>query len=253
MWPYTFQLEGTDIGSSAIVYMAPTIDGRKIADAKLTYDVYFPASSNSYSGTTVTVGGEANAMVGTAFQLAASDLTSKIVNYSSAGPQNGQIMFYAENRSGVLVNQTNTANGYGYWYAANGNVANYSNGYTFAEFTPSSLSFTIGQFPGKNTNGTTRTIRQALKYQKSDTESATVSFVFNIHFDANKTGAELASIEYDDDATAIEAVKALTSHDKVNVYSLTGQLVKTHVLASNATASLPQGIYIVGGKKVIVP
>lgn len=253
MWPYTFQLEGTDIGSSAIVYMAPTIDGRKIADAKLTYDVYFPASSNSYSGTTVTVGGEANAMVGTAFQLAASDLTSKIVNYSSAGPQNGQIMFYAENRSGVLVNQTNTANGYGYWYAANGNVANYSNGYTFAEFTPSSLSFTIGQFPGKNTNGTTRTIRQALKYQKSDTESATVSFVFNIHFDASKTGAELASIEYDDDATAIEAVKALTSHDKVNVYSLTGQLVKTHVLASNATTSLPQGIYIVGGKKVIVP
>lgn len=252
MWPYSFKLNGTDIGSNAIVYMAPTIDGRAIADAKLTYDVYFPASANAYSGTTLTVGGEANAMVGTAFQLNTSDLTSKIVNYSSAGPQVGQIMFYAENRSGSLVKQTPTANGYGYWYAANGNVSNYSNGYTFAEFTPSSMSFNIGQYPGKNSNGTTRTIRQALKYQKSATESATVSFVFNIHFDANKTGAELSSIDYNGNTTAIEAVNTQSPNNKVNVYSLTGQLIKSNVYTSMATSSLPQGVYIVGGKKVIV-
>lgn len=253
LWPYSFKLEGTDIGSNAIVYMAPTIDGRPIADAKLTYDVYFPAS-NSYSGTTLTVGGEANAMVGTAFQLSLADLTSKIVNYSAAGPKDGQIMFYAENRSGVLVKQTPSANGYGYWYAANGNVtANYTNGYTYAEFTPSSLTFNIGQYPGRNTNGITRTIRQALKYQKSATESAIVSFVFNIHFDASKTGAELASIEYDgNDPTAIEAVKKLIPGNKVNVYNMTGQLVKHNVYTSEATASLPQGVYIVGNKKMIV-
>lgn len=254
MWPYSFKLAGTDIGSNAIVYMSPTIDGRAIADAKLTYDVYFPASSNSYAGTSVTVGGKANATVGTAFQLKAADLTGKIVNYAAAGPQAGKIMFYAENRSGALVKQSPTANGYGYWYAANGNVSTYGNGYTFAEFTPSSMTFNIGQYPGKNSNGTTRTIRQALKYQKSATESATVSFVFNIHFDANKTGAELSSIEYDDkNATAIEAVRMLNPSNKVNVYNITGQLVKKQVTPSEGTAALPHGIYIVGGKKVVVP
>ena len=254
MWPYSFKLEGTDIGSKATVYMAPTIDGRAIEDAKITYDVYFPASSSAYYGTTVSVGGEANAMVGTAFQLSTSDLTSKIVNYSTSGPKDGQIMFYAENRGGALVNQSPTANGYGYWYASNGNVSTYGNGYTYAEFTPSSLTFAIGQFPGKNSNGTKRTIRQALKYQKSATESATVSFVFNIHFDANKTGAELSSIEYDEDhATAIEAVNTQLQGNKVNIYSLTGQLIKANVNPNDATTSLPHGIYIIGKKKVLVP
>lgn len=254
MWPYSFKLEGTDIGSKAIVYMAPTIDGRAIEDAKLTYDVYFPAQ-NSYAGTSVSVGGKANAMLGTAFQLQGNELTGKIVNYSATGPKDGQIMFYAENRGGSLVKQNPTANGYGYWYAANGNVSSYANGYTFAEFSPSSLTFNLGQYPGRNTNGTTRTIRQALKYQKSATESATVSFVFNIHFDASKTGAELTGIEYDEkNATAIEAVKILTGgNEKVNVYNMMGQLVKQNIPAKEAAASLSHGMYVVGNKKVFIP
>lgn len=254
MWPYSFKLEGTDIGSKAIVYMAPTIDGRAIEDAKFTYDVYFPAQ-NSYAGTSVSVGGKANAMLGTAFQLQGNELTGKIVNYSATGPKDGQIMFYAENRGGSLVKQNPTANGYGYWYAANGNVSSYANGYTFAEFSPSSLTFNLGQYPGRNSNGTTRTIRQALKYQKSATESATVSFVFNIHFDAGKSGAELSGIEYDEkNATAIEAVKILTGGDeKVNVYNMMGQMVKQNIPAKEATASLSHGMYVVGNKKVFIP
>ena len=172
MWPYSFKLEGTDIGSKAIVYMAPTIDGRAIEDAKLTYD-----------------------------------------------------------------------------------VSSYANGYTFAEFTPSSLTFNLGQYPGRNSNGTTRTIRQALKYQKSATESAIVSFVFNIHFDAGKSGAELSGIEYDEkNATAIEAVKILTGgKEKVNVYNMMGQMVKQNIPTKEAAASLSHGMYIVGNKKVFIP
>lgn len=253
MWPYSFKLEGTDIGSSAIVYMAPKIDDRAIDDATLTYDVYFPAS-NTYQGTSVTVGGKACATMGTAFQLQTADLTSKITNYSSAGPQAGQIMFYAENRGGALVKQSPTANGYGYWYAANGNVASYANGYTFAEFSPSSLAFTIGQYPGRNTNGTSRTIRQALKYQKSANESATISFVFNIHFDANRTGAVLSSIEYDEQhATDIKTVSQKTNDGCVKVYNTMGQLVKSGVQQKNIATLLPRGMYIIGNKKVFLP
>lgn len=38
----------------------------------------------------------------------------------------------------------------------------------------------------------------------------------------------------------------------VNVYNTTGQLVRRDVDASNATTNLPAGIYIIGGKKVLV-
>lgn len=253
MWPYSFKLDGTDIGSHAITYVSPTIDGRSIEDAKLTYDVYFPASSSYYSGTSVTVSGEANAMVGTAFQMNMADVTDRIVNYSASGPSDGQIMFYAQDRGGALTQKSPTANGYGYWYAANGSVSTYAYGYTFSEFSPSSMTFSIGQYPGKNKNGDKRTIRQALKYRKSATESATVSFVFNIHFDASKTGAELSQIEYDaDKATAVEAVKTLVGEKATNVYNLVGQKVKAGVDSQKSIDSLPGGIYVVKGKKILV-
>lgn len=258
LWPYSFKLEGTDLSSKAIVYMNPTIDQRAIKDVKLTYDVYFPRSTTSYSGTSVTVNGEANAMLGTAFQLKGTDLTSKIVNYSSAGPKEGQIMFYGVNRNGALAKQSPTANGYGYWYGNTGNVSSYANGFVYSEFTPSTLTFNIGQYPGKNSDGSSKTLRQALQYKKSDTETATATFVFNIHFDAERNkGAELKSIEYDDkNTTGINLVKsafAKNEDGKVDVYNVIGQKVKSKVLPSEATSSLPHGIYIIGGKKVIVP
>ena len=253
-WPYSFKLEGTDLSSKAIVYMNPIIDNRAIKDVKLTYDVYFPYSSSSYSGTSVVVNGEANAMLGTAFQLKDTDLTSKIVNYSAAGPKAGQIMFYAENRSGALAEQKPTANGYGYWYANRGNVSSYGDGYTYSEFTPSSLTFNIGQYPGKNANGETKTIRQALVYKKSDTETARASFIFNIHFDASKKGAELQKIEYEgNNSTGMKLVKSDFAEKNVNVYSITGQLFKKDVKASEATTSLTHGIYIIGNRKIVVP
>lgn len=254
MWPYSFKLEGTDLTSKAIVYMAPKIDGRAVKDVKFTYDVYFPASSSSYSGTTLTVGGEASAMLGTAFQLQGTELTGKIVNYNAAGPKEGQIMFYAENRSGTLQKIDPTANGYGYWYNANGVPTNWSNGYTFAEFAPSSLTFAIGQNPGKNSNGTNRTIRQALVYKKSDTETAKASFIFNIHFNASKTDAELSSIEYDDPTTGIKNSNVFTENKEkpINVYSLTGQCIMRNISSKEVASSLPAGIYIVGNKKVVI-
>lgn len=183
-----------------------------------------------------------------------ADLTNKIVNYSAAGPKNGQIMFYAENRTGGLQNIAPTANGYGYWYNGNGAAVSWTNGYTFAEFAPASLTFSIGQNPGKNSNGTNRTIRQALVYKKSDTETAKASFIFNIHFNANKTDAELTKIEYENTSTDISNIESVDkqSEKTLNVYNLTGQCLKRNVHVSNATASLPAGIYIVGNKKVVV-
>lgn len=52
--------------------------------------------------------------------------------------------------------------------------------------------------------------------------------------------------------SAIENITADESDQPVDVYNTQGQLLRQNVLPSQATNGLPSGIYIVGGKKVIV-
>lgn len=96
--------------------------------------------------------------------------------------------------------------------------------------------------------------------------------VLTLTFKANE---EMASVDYvelsgillaecDGNTRSIDNVKASVSTHvtsisdlnaevgTVNVYSTTGQLVRSNANASNATSHLPAGIYIVGGKKVLV-
>lgn len=50
------------------------------------------------------------------------------------------------------------------------------------------------------------------------------------------------------DVTAIEGIEAAQQHD-ANIYNLNGQLVRQ---GATSTEGLPSGLYIVGGKKVVV-
>jgi hypothetical protein len=52
--------------------------------------------------------------------------------------------------------------------------------------------------------------------------------------------------------TGVKNIKVLDLNAKVNVYSITGALMRKDVSISDATDGLKQGIYIVGGKKVVV-
>ena len=52
--------------------------------------------------------------------------------------------------------------------------------------------------------------------------------------------------------TGIESVETDKTNENTDVYSLSGQLIKHGVKKQEATANLPQGIYIVGNEKVIV-
>ena len=154
-WPYRFELEGTDIGMKAIVYTEPVIDGRQVGDVTLTYDVYFPATTGGdYYGTTLTVAGKAAATLNTALQLTTAQMSQKMQTYSSGGPTAGRLMFYACNpTTRATVNRGSTANGYGHWFNASGVVSDYGQGYVYSEFTPASLTFSIGSYPGKCKNG----------------------------------------------------------------------------------------------------
>ena len=243
MWPYAFRLEGTDIGPSAVTYYSPTLDGRAIANATFTYDVTFPRDATGYSGTSVTVASRAAATLGTAFQMQPSAVASKMSAWTSQGPADGHIMFYAANANGTLAFSGSTANGYGHWFGATGTVCAYASGYVFSEFDPASLTFTIGQFPGKSVAGSKYTIRQALRYRKSSTEYATALFVFNITV-GPAASATLTAVDYADPTTAVSPISATGNGDgsQSHIYNVLGQPLPT----------VQSGLNIVNGKKVMI-
>lgn len=242
MWPYQLQFEGTDIGARATVYASPTIDGRDISDVTYTYDVTFPRDTQGYSGASVSVSGQAAATLGTAFQMQNTDIASKMQNYSSSGPSNGRVMFYAVNPDGQLAKSGSTANGYGHWFDKSGKVCAYSSGYVYSEFNASSLVFTLGQYPGKCANGSKYTIRQALRYKKAAGEEAVAKFVFNITI-GSTASVTLQSIDYDDPTLGIERLENSEKHiENAAIYNLSGRRV------SQPT----RGIYIRNGRKFVV-
>lgn len=247
-WPYQVEFKNTGIYGCADIS-----DEREICDVTLTYDLYAPRRSD-YTGTNVQLSGIASAALGTAFQMQPGTIAGKMMQYNSSGPTDGKIMFYAVSSKDVLVKSGSTANGYGHWYNSYGNVTNYgNNSYVYSEFDPNSLTFTIGQMPNTCVNGNTYTIRQALRYKKGDKE-ALAKFVFNLHIDSSRSEVELSSVEgnvpggiYDD----ISPVMPDCEHSVVDVYSVTGVLLKSQVNSHVALDNLAKGIYIVNGKKVM--
>ena len=242
MWPYSFSLEGTDIGMGATVYVAPTLDGRNISDITFTYDVAFPRDAQNYSGSTFSLTGRAAAALGTAFQMDASAISSKMQAWNERGPQNGKIVFYAAKPDGTLSASGSTANGYGHWFDSRGIVTNYENGYVYSEFQPSGLSFTIGQYPGKSEEGAQYTIRQTLRYRKNAGSSADANFIFHVTVGGSAASATLQSIDYDD-PTGVEApTSAETESAPHHIYNLKGQRLNA-----------PQrGLNIIDGQKVVI-
>jgi hypothetical protein len=245
-WPYQVEFDGTNI------YGAPNIqEGMVVADVDITYDVYMP-ESNTYLATTVNLDGAARAALGTAFQMQASEIASKMVAYSSKGPSNGQVMFYALKPTGKLNLGGSTANGYGHWFDASGNVVSHgTTSYVFSEFNPSQLTFSVGQYPSRCKNGTDYTIGQVLRYKDSNGNTSLARFYFNIHITNTRTGVELHSIELEEQPNAIQGVEALNNRP-VNVFSVDGRLVKTQAEPATALHGLSRGLYIIDGKKYLV-
>lgn len=290
-WPYTIQFVNTNLGG------VPTIDDREIADITFTYDLTFPPTTGGdYSGVSVTLDANSKAMLSTAFQMEWNKIAGSMVNYSSSGPGKGKVMFYAANANGTLQSSGSTANGYGHWFTSAGKVTNWgTSSVVYSEFDPSTMTFTVGQYPGLNKNGNTCTIRQALRYKDSNGKIAVAYFVFNIKFAATKSVTQ-TSIEYageepsvpeepenpeePEDPTVPEEpeepivpeepenptvpeepeepvipdviVSVGNSSPVVNVYSISGVLVRKSAPASNPLHGLEKGMYIINGKKILL-
>jgi len=250
MWPYSFSLQGTDIGSAAIVYAAPTIDGREASNITLTYDVTFPQTTGSdHSGTTVNISGKAAAMLFTALQMQNGDLAGKMQNWVSSGPSVGKVMFYALTTAGTLASSGSTANGYGHWFNKSGGVSAYASGYVYSEFSPSGMSFALGQYPGRCAQGSTYTIRQALRYRVADTKYAIATFVFNITV-GPAASVKLTGLDYTDPReTGIDGLESTGNSVSLTVYDLQGRTVSTNGRMDSTPWRNRGNVLIVNGKK----
>ena len=143
-----------------------------------------------------------------------SELANHIVAWSSAAPADGQMKFYSVNPAdGTCTNQGSTANGYGHWFDASGKIIGYGvSSYAYSEFSPSTLTFNVGQHPGRLKVGTTYTISQALKYQRGD-ETAVVRFIFNVKCvkAGEAAGYTVSSIKQSDVVTGVQSHAAISS------------------------------------------
>lgn len=203
-WPYQFELVNATAKSVTPIIKEPDfekqIDGRAIADVTLTYNVVLPPT-DGYDGATVNLSaGSATNALCTAFQLESSNIFGHIIDYT-ASQSNGTIMSCALTSTGAIQNSAKTVGGsYGHYFNADGTVGSWNDGSPiFIEFGNTYESGTIGQYPNANTDGTTRTVREALVYKNTAGETATAQLIFNIRFQTGVTAyGYLADIDYTD-------------------------------------------------------
>jgi hypothetical protein len=183
-------------------------------------------------------------MLGTAFQMNASDIADKMQAWTSTGPSEGKIMFYPMNpRSQARVNRGSTANGYGHWFNASGGATDFgSSAYLYSEFSPTALSFNVGQYPNRLTIGSDYTIGQILRYKQSADKEAMARFIFRVHVTSSDYGAELASVEYTDPRT-LGITQVENGKLKVEQY---------YDLQGRRLSKPQKGLNIINGHKVVL-
>ncbi|GHE45772.1 hypothetical protein GCM10017764_31290 [Sphingobacterium griseoflavum] len=161
-WPYEVKFTNTSIVGFIDV-------GAQPQDITFNYDVNFAASATEYAGAQVAVNAT---QLGQALAIQPTDVAALL--------SSGTLKFYALEPNGNL-NATTTANGYGHWFNAAGNVTTWGNSSAlFSEFNASNLTFSIGQYPAVLSQGSQYTIKQALEYTYGTNQKARATFVFKV-------------------------------------------------------------------------
>jgi hypothetical protein len=171
-WPYKVKFQGTNIYG-----LLDFTEEDQPHDTSFVYNVSFKADPAGYTGTTVSID---LVKLCYAFVMTGSEITFNIGQPSSTS----KIRFYGVNRDGTFASSS-TANGYGHWFNAAGDVCAYVSGESgenriFSEFNEASFVFSLGQHPGRCSPGEEYTLRQALVYSPEAGGSFTASFEFNI-------------------------------------------------------------------------
>ena len=131
----------------------------------------------------------------------------------------------------------------GYWNEAEGTLRAYDPT-TGIQGQSMTLDTSWGASSNTLQNGKRYTVRCAMNIKEPWNNSKSYDFDFQ-----NYIGYAL---RMPDAPTAIDTLNTDGNNGIVNVFNVQSQLIKMNVKASEATLGLSRGIYIVGGKKVIV-
>lgn len=167
-WPYRVSFDGTDLlGTIEITPGDPH-------SATVFKAVNLDASSESYELYTFKLLTDGTmAFFGQAFKTQPTDLASAIVDDATASAEGfvlgeGQVAMGLKNPDGSIsyAYSSYSANGYGFWIAADGSASFWGESPVYFEFNEGALSLTVGHMPGVSVEGTTYTIRPTFVYVK---------------------------------------------------------------------------------------
>lgn len=196
-WPYKMQFFNTNIyglanpstsfsgeASTGNTYTSATLpdmgNGESLDDTKeeevedkdpieFTRNISFPADAEGYSGTSFKLTESEKDSISNLFGVDVNYLTnsSNWEEWSENGLSKNKLTLRPV-KDNTILNQASTANGYGYWFNADGDVCTYGdNSVVYTEYAETEGSFTIGQMPGELKSGDERNISVAIVYNKS--------------------------------------------------------------------------------------
>jgi hypothetical protein len=188
----------------------------------------------------VTISGKDLQSLGNAFKMQPKEIAGLMKSWS-ASPADGSVTLWALAPNSLdLENSGSTANGHGHWFDASGKVNSYYNSHVYSEFNPNSLTFTVGQFPGKLTDGQKIIFGQALRLHKNG-QTATFRIIFNVTAGTPATTHAATAVSQPSDPNRL-----------VDVYAPNGTLLLQKVPYRKVQSSLPNGLYIIDGKMELI-
>lgn len=162
-WPYKVKFEQTNLYGQ---YDFP--EDYQRYNTTLNFEVELPYASTTYGSTNLTINIYPVCM---ALGLTGQQLVSEL---------DKKLSFVGFHANGSYTTNF-TANGYGHWFSAGGNVVSWgTTSYLFSEYDPGSTTFNIGQYPSLCTVGNKYSISQGFRYQAPDNNVYQVKLVFNV-------------------------------------------------------------------------
>lgn len=148
------------------------ITGPKIVEAgstlTFTYDLSIKYDATGYTGTTVGLMLPRLARFYGLESGAISGLVGKDITYYAVQPDGN-------------LNANSTANAPGHWFDAKGQTCSWgTDARIVSELASSTMTFSILQYPGQTSVGSTYTVRQSLVYKSKTKGDLNAVFVFNI-------------------------------------------------------------------------
>lgn len=139
VWHYAVKIEGTDL------YGTVTFDGTEVPSSTTVTKNYDLSCAAGYAGGSIAISGAELIQIAKAFVLQPSEIASKL--------SSGAIKFQSIEPDGSLYTGNYTANGFGYWYGADGSVQSWGMASVFAEYNADTWTFGVGCHPDKVSTG----------------------------------------------------------------------------------------------------